>query len=962
MAILKLIINKMLNNRWLTGSLFLGLLITVSLVASIPIYTSGVMQKLLIKELEDHQVKTEEFPGSFTFTDSFAASVTDKPTEAFLKAEQVNTDYTKQVGLPILAKNITFGTIALKAMYEDEERREEEKEQRDGKLMMITGIENEIELVDGKLPEAGPVDGVIEALVTEEALLKRNMVLGTTFILSKEDLNLEYTVKPVGVYRPKAAESPYWALIPNNMSQDFIVSEKWFRDEILQNHEDALWFARFNTAFDYHQITPLDFPALLQLPGKIKSEISGNKETNMLFDFPINGILKTYDQKGKQMTTMLWSLNVPVLIMLAIYLFMISRLIIERQLNEIAVFFSRGASRLQIVFIYFIEVAILGGLAFILGPIIALQLCKILGASNGFLEFVQRSTLPVELSGDAFLYALWTVLASIVMVMIPVIHASGSSIVSHKQGKVRHQGKVQWSLAILEFVLLGAAIYGLTTFNKRQKELLTFNIESADVSIDPVLFFLPALFIVGFGLVVLRVYPWIMKMIFKIGERFWSLPLYSTLLQVSRSSKQYKFLMLFLVMTIGMGVFSASAARTINTNLEEQLLYEQGAEIRMQVRWQDNLPPPSAMGYPTPGAEEADEEETTEPEVQEVVYTEPPFEPIANLEHVDKTAKVFQKKGLTVSVDEERNISNGQLMAIETQDFGEAVWFKESLLPYHWYHYLNLLAEEPSAVLVSRETADALNLQKGDEISLNWQDSDTGEFIVYEIVDYWPTFNPLEKIDEDEEEGQVGALVVANLPYVQTMLGLEPYEIWMKAKPDSSRAELYEEIEEADIAVAAMSDVVPQITELKNSALLLGVNGMMTMGFLISLLISFIGFLLYWILTIKARTLQYGIYRAMGISMPKLMGILISEQLFTSGAACGLGILVGGLTSFLYVPLFKISLSIDQLMPPFSVVSEASDEAKIYLFSALMLLVGSAVLIGFLRKIKIDQAIKLGED
>lgn len=960
MAILKLIINKMLNNRWLTGSLFLGLLITVSLVASIPIYTSGVMKKLLIKELEDHQVKTGEFPGIFTFTDSFATPGVDKPSQAFLKAEQVNADLTAQVGLPILAKNVTFGTIALKTMYEDEEKRAEEKEQRDGKLMMITGLEDEIELVDGRLPQAEPVDGIIEALVTEEALLKRNMVLGSTFIMSRADLDLEYVVKPVGVFQTKEIESLYWTLVSNNMSEDFIVSEKWFRNEILQNHEDALWFARFNTAFDYHQITPLDFPALLQLPGKMKREISGGKETNMLIDFPINGILKTYDQKGKQMTTMLWSLNVPVLIMLAIYLFMISRLIIERQLNEIAVFFSRGASRLQIVFIYFIEVAILGGIALLLGPIIALQLCKILGASNGFLEFVQRSTLPVELSGDAFLYSLWTVLASIVMVMIPVIHASGSSIVNHKQGKVRHQGKMQWSLAILELALLGVAIYGLVTFNKRQKELLTFNIESADVSIDPVLFFLPALFIVGFGLVVLRVYPWIMKMIFKLGERFWPLPLYSTLLQVSRSSKQYKFLMLFLVMTIGMGVFSASAARTINTNLEEQLLYEQGAEIRMQVRWQDNLPPPNAMGYPTPGAEETDEEKSAEPEEQEVVYTEPPFEPIAKLKHVDQTAKVFQKEELTVSVDEEKNISYGQLMAIETKDFGETVWFKDSLLPYHWYHYLNLLAEEPSAVLVSRETAKALNLQKGDEISLQWQGSDTGEFIVYEIIDYWPTFNPLEKIDEEEE--QVGALVVANLSYVQTMLGLEPYEVWMKAKPGSSRAELYKEIEEADIAVAAMSDVVPQITELKNSALLLGVNGMMTMGFLISLLISFIGFLLYWILTIKARTLQYGIYRAMGISMPKLMGILISEQVFTSGAACGLGVLVGGITSMLYVPLFKISLNIDQLMPPFSVISDASDEAKIYLFSALMLLVGSAVLIGFLRKIKIDQAIKLGED
>ncbi len=217
----------------------------------------------------------------------------------------------------------------------------------------------------------------------------------------------------------------------------------------------------------------------------------------------------------------------------------------------------------------------------------------------------------------------------------------------------------------------------------------------------------------------------------------------------------------------------------------------------------------------------------------------------------------------------------------------------------------------------------------------------------------------MEKIDDSKTEA---ALIVANLPYVQNMLGLEPYEVWLKLKPDVLRAELYEDIRESKIPVTVMNDVVPQITELKNGALLLGLNGTMTLGFLISLLISFIGFLLYWILTIKSRTLQYGIYRAMGIPMPKLIGILVSEQILTSGIACFLGITVGGITSYLFVPLFKISLNIHQLMPPFTVISDAGDEAKIYIFSAMMLILGSAILIGFLRKIKIDQAIKLGED
>ncbi|GAE92027.1 hypothetical protein JCM21714_1004 [Gracilibacillus boraciitolerans JCM 21714] len=72
MAIIKIILRKMLNNRWLTISLFLGLLITVSLVSSIPTYTSSVLQKLLVGELEDYQVEQQAYPGEFTYSVNFS--------------------------------------------------------------------------------------------------------------------------------------------------------------------------------------------------------------------------------------------------------------------------------------------------------------------------------------------------------------------------------------------------------------------------------------------------------------------------------------------------------------------------------------------------------------------------------------------------------------------------------------------------------------------------------------------------------------------------------------------------------------------------------------------------------------------------------------------------------------------------------------------------------------------------
>lgn len=948
----------MLNNRWLTGSLFLGLLIAVSLVSSIPMYTSGVMQKLLIRELEDHQVKTNEFPGIFTFSESFTSPKTENPAETFLKVEQIGREATHNVGLPILAELTMISSVPLKTTYYDEAMRESAPSQRDSKFLMISGLEDHIEIIDGRLPNDEMVDGVIEVLVSEDALQRRNMVINTPFIVSNSEHDVEFVINPVGVFRPKE-DDVFWTLIPRSLGQDFIVSETWFRNELLENYEELLWVGRFSTAFDYYEITDEHFSGLLTLAGRIRAQIRNVKEVDVLFEFPISSILRSYDKKVSQMTTMLWSLNVPVLIMLAIYLYMISQLIVNRQLNEIAVLYSRGASRWQILLIYFLEITILGLIAFAIGPYIGLQLCKVLGASNGFLEFVQRSALPVELTSKAFQYAAITVAISIIMIMIPVFRSSGQSIVHRKQSQAaRADGKFRWYLVIFELAILGFAIFELYSFNKRRDQLVELDIDTSELMIDPQLFFLPALFIIGVALIVLRIYPWILKLIFKIGERIWSLSLYSSFLQVGRSSKQYQFLMMFLVMTIGMGVFSASAARTINTNLEEQILYANGADIRLQTRWQSNLPPPS-MG---PGFESPDQERRDElPGEEEVVYTEPPFEPIANLPYIESTAKVFNKPNVTVT-HEDRTLNYTQLMAIETKDFGETAWFKDSLMPRHWYEYLNLMAKDPTAVLISEYVAEELGVKPGDIITITWNGIDTAEFIVYGIIEYWPSFNPLAKVPVGRDEEVPASLIVAHLPYVQMMLGLEPYEVWIKLEPDTSRMAFYEAIEEAGILVEYMSDVGPQITELKNSALLLGVNGAMTMGFLVSLLISLIGFLLYWILTMQSRTLQYGIYRAMGISMFSIIGMLITEQIFTSGIACILGMIIGGVTSLLYVPLFKISLNIDKMVPPFRAVANASDEMKIYIFTIAMLVIGSAILIGYLRRIKIAQAIKLGED
>jgi putative ABC transport system permease protein len=108
--------------------------------------------------------------------------------------------------------------------------------------------------------------------------------------------------------------------------------------------------------------------------------------------------------------------------------------------------------------------------------------------------------------------------------------------------------------------------------------------------------------------------------------------------------------------------------------------------------------------------------------------------------------------------------------------------------------------------------------------------------------------------------------------------------------------------------------------------------------------------------------LQFGIFRAMGLSVKNLIGMLVCEQILISGTAILTGIIIGGITSELFVPLLQMVYSAAQQVPPFKVAAAREDYIRIYSVVLVMLGIGLSVLGVIISRIKIHQAIKLGED
>lgn len=81
-----------------------------------------------------------------------------------------------------------------------------------------------------------------------------------------------------------------------------------------------------------------------------------------------------------------------------------------------------------------------------------------------------------------------------------------------------------------------------------------------------------------------------------------------------------------------------------------------------------------------------------------------------------------------------------------------------------------------------------------------------------------------------------------------------------------------------------------------------------------------------------------------------------------SGAAIFIGILTGNVASHLFVPLFELSFDPKTQVPPFEVTFDPRDQVRLYWIVTVMISIGLGVLGSFVSRIRIHQAVKLGED
>ena len=234
--------------------------------------------------------------------------------------------------------------------------------------------------------------------------------------------------------------------------------------------------------------------------------------------------------------------------------------------------------------------------------------------------------------------------------------------------------------------------------------------------------------------------------------------------------------------------------------------------------------------------------------------------------------------------------------------------------------------------------------------------------VIYGFVDFWPSYS--RKSYQKDSDGVFKEIekytIITNLSQMQATWGIRPYQVWMKTKGDSSF--IYDLKEEKQLQFTGFKDTAADYVAHKNDAVLQGTNGILTVGFITALLLCTVGFLIYWITSVRQRELQFGIFRAMGMSMREIIVMLLNEHIFISGASILSGALVGRLTARLFMPLIQIAYSSSENALPLEIISDPTDSVRLAVIIGGMVILCLIVIGVIIRRMKIAQALKLGED
>lgn len=936
---------RLWNHRLLMLCLLVGLTAAVGLLSSIPLYSDAVNNRLLQGELTEQGTRLPPFAFVWRYIGAWNGDIDQDayaPLDTYLSEQAPDV-----IGLPLddLIRHQRTPQLRLFPSAESQSFVPDEP-LLFSSIGFITDLVDHIQVIEGEFPDSAE-NGVTQVLVSQALADQLGIQVGEPYVLFGQGSDgAQLPVVVSGVWRPLDPSSVFWFYQPAAFDELLLTSEAAFRGSVSQTLDLPIAQAVWYQLFDGSRVRTGDVAALLEGVRSAESRVTALLNGTTLDTSPV-GALENYGDTARVLTTLLTAFAVPIIGLVLYFISLIANMVVQRGQNEIAVLRSRGATRLQILGIYALEGALIGVVGLGLGLLLGRWLAQLMSRTRSFLDTGVWSgsaeSLAIVLSPTAWQYALIGVVLSIMALLIPALTASRFTIVTFKWERARALRKPLWQRFYLDILLLVPPLYGWYLLN--QQGSVAVLSQGDDPFSNPLLFLVPALFCFALSLIFVRLFPWLMSGFAWVTDRLPGVSGLLTLRQLARAANQYTGPLLLIALTISLAAFTASMALTLDDHLTDELYYAVGADMSLVELGENTETPDQPL---LPGQEPAPTTNTGDgPRFLFLPVSEhlsvPGVRDVARVADYSATSSIGGRQ------------QAGRMLGIDRVDFSDVAFFRDDFARNESLGALmNRLGAARDHLLASRSFLERNNLAVGDPLRLTVGaagDFADVPFTIAGAVDLFPSYFP------DE-----GPLFVANLDYVhEGMGGQYPYNVWAQTDGLTDPDAIVRGVRDLGIVVVSAESARDLIAAEQLRPERQGVFGILSVGFIAAAALTVLGFLVYAIVSFQRRFVELGMLRAIGLSVSQMSAYLAAEQALVVLSGLTLGTAIGVAASVLFIPFLQIGFGAAAQVPPFIVKIAWDQMLTIYAIFGGMFIVAVIMLIVLLLRMKVFEAVKLGE-
>lgn len=430
----------------------------------------------------------------------------------------------------------------------------------------------------------------LEAIVPADAAAQYNVGVGDTLSIVPywEDYATHATVVITGLYQRNEPDNEFWHL--NDKIFQGATSDS-FRTVPFMVTEEA-YFGVLGTTFrnmdsTYGRLLYVDRSKLNadnSTLARFGIEILEDRLATNLFSYrqitSLDSTLEEYDTRLFFSKIPMFVIMILISVVILYYVITLSSLVVEQQRGEIVLLRSRGASSMQVLAVFAIEGLTIALLAVIAAPFLAAGVISLLGFTPAFADLSGDRSLSVSLSTGAFMMSGVGGILSFAALMVPAIQASKLSVTTHRQESARPTSQPFYQRFYLDILLL---VIGILLFRQlsSQGSVVAVGVFGR-VTVDQLLLAVPAVILVASALVLLRLFPLVMRLTSWLLSPILPAGLVIGLWQMARNPTHYARLSLLLILMAGLGIFAASFGGTLKLSFTERALYSTGSDIRLE--------------------------------------------------------------------------------------------------------------------------------------------------------------------------------------------------------------------------------------------------------------------------------------------------------------------------------------------------------------------------------------------